>query len=621
MKTLTTLFFLLVTLIVGTASTVLGSNHNPQSSSSSSSSSNCTFTLIDLSSPQIEPNVSFSVVASAGLLNRDTASVYYYRVESDRSWLSTLVGAKCNGIATDPLRHLTNAVALIKNIILYDEKGAPSFLPSIATLAGLFDALPLEINLWLTLQRLDPASTKNAVIVFDARTAWSSAADAVSFTAQAQYLNKTTGFSFSSYSDLKYGGTADLIIHRRWFASYLNNSCVKGNSNHTIWQNALQSAPWPPATSGFGYNAQNPFLSPTHQVVAYPWEANTLCVDDPKKVAIGEVCTSGTFNMAFWSRWERETATSNLVNPARRAEPDPITYDSNKTYVSILIMDGDNLEFEQQFTRNRYANRVKYCQETPELCAPLSWTISPQMLDFMPSMLKYYYEQAAIVNDTMVMSPGGLMYSYPVMWSDSAQEAYVKQMNLAAQKMDIGQTSDWEWFYDVENAIEGNDAYYKKYVVTTQNQQQSSSLFRDVVKSSRSSRVSTFLVNTVPWPLNILLPFLSDGFSQVLGDDPTNTNTSVVVLRAVFNWAACAQGGGGWASTPAEVASILNDELPKGVVGYLYVTRNCDVSYIFEMVKTLQTMGGANHVELVHMNQLESLARQREVIKRQKHNK
>ncbi len=80
----------------------------------------------------------------------------------------------------------------------------------------------------------------------------------------------------------------------------------------------------------------------------------------------------------------------------------------NKVYVSLIISDGDNIQYTQHAMRqvwDRTANiRGKF---------PLSWTIAPGLVDIGPVIMNYYYTHAT-PNDCFVTGPSGMGYMMPV---------------------------------------------------------------------------------------------------------------------------------------------------------------------------------------------------------------
>ena len=79
-----------------------------------------------------------------------------------------------------------------------------------------------------------------------------------------------------------------------------------------------------------------------------------------------------------------------------------------KVYVSIIISDGDNIQYTQHAMRRVW-------DRTAEIRGkfPLSWTIAPGLVDIGPVIMNYYYTHST-PNDCFVTGPSGMGYMMPV---------------------------------------------------------------------------------------------------------------------------------------------------------------------------------------------------------------
>lgn len=92
--------------------------------------------------------------------------------------------------------------------------------------------------------------------------------------------------------------------------------------------------------------------------------------------------------------------------PETPAKPDL----ENKIYVALVISDGDNIAY------NENAMRVGHLWgDSNRGDVPISWTISPALLDAAPQMLEYYY-RTATPNDNLVCGPSGIGYTRASNW-------------------------------------------------------------------------------------------------------------------------------------------------------------------------------------------------------------
>jgi GxGYxYP putative glycoside hydrolase C-terminal domain/GxGYxY sequence motif in domain of unknown function N-terminal/F5/8 type C domain len=79
----------------------------------------------------------------------------------------------------------------------------------------------------------------------------------------------------------------------------------------------------------------------------------------------------------------------------------------NKVYVSLIISDGDNIQYTQHAMR-------KVWDRTASIRGgfPLNWTIAPGLVDIGPGIMNYYYSTAT-PNDCFVTGPSGMGYMMP----------------------------------------------------------------------------------------------------------------------------------------------------------------------------------------------------------------
>lgn len=108
--------------------------------------------------------------------------------------------------------------------------------------------------------------------------------------------------------------------------------------------------------------------------------------------------------------------SSNLTvfgGTSRNVDVKPVPSKPNlddKIYISLILSDGDNLQYME--------HRFKSIWDAPNRGeVPLSWTVSPAMLDAMPGVLDYLYDTAT-PNDALIAGPSGVGYTYPNYWDN-----------------------------------------------------------------------------------------------------------------------------------------------------------------------------------------------------------
>jgi hypothetical protein len=98
--------------------------------------------------------------------------------------------------------------------------------------------------------------------------------------------------------------------------------------------------------------------------------------------------------------------------------PPPPPALEKKLYVAIFMSDGDNLQEDQGLVPLKWADAARGT-------VPISWTISPALVDVGPVMMRYYWRTATLY-DQMVSGPSGLGYTYPQAWPTAAFDQYTK---------------------------------------------------------------------------------------------------------------------------------------------------------------------------------------------------
>ena len=80
----------------------------------------------------------------------------------------------------------------------------------------------------------------------------------------------------------------------------------------------------------------------------------------------------------------------------------------NKIYVTFVISDGDNAQYDQHY--------MKVLWDNPDRgSVPIGWTVSPLLQDLAPSILNWYYKHST-PNDCLVGGPSAAGYCYPYQW-------------------------------------------------------------------------------------------------------------------------------------------------------------------------------------------------------------
>ncbi len=97
----------------------------------------------------------------------------------------------------------------------------------------------------------------------------------------------------------------------------------------------------------------------------------------------------------------------------------PVPTLSKKIYVSLTMVEGDNIQYDQHRLRQIW-------DDAERGQVPLGWSISVLLLDIAPSMLAYF-QRTQTANDLLVAGPSGAGYTYPVMWPATTLPSYMKR--------------------------------------------------------------------------------------------------------------------------------------------------------------------------------------------------
>ncbi|HYU67085.1 MAG TPA: hypothetical protein VEK09_10060, partial [Jatrophihabitantaceae bacterium] len=110
------------------------------------------------------------------------------------------------------------------------------------------------------------------------------------------------------------------------------------------------------------------------------------------------------------------SGTRDPIMPQRSPVP-PATLE-NKVYVTLTVMEGDNVQYDQHRMRQiwDHADRGN---------VPTNWTIDPLLADLAPAMFSYY-QRTARENDLLIAGPSGGGYTYPGAWPSTQIDAFTE---------------------------------------------------------------------------------------------------------------------------------------------------------------------------------------------------
>jgi hypothetical protein len=190
-------------------------------------------------------------------------------------------------------------------------------------------------------------------------------------------------------------GLIDYIVKERLFNFFMLNQCTPHTAEHSLMEKIATQNPWPRPIAVLGYDD-------TWAVAGDLFEAETTCVTEHN---MGQIASDGVNNLAFYS------SKPHITVPQPQNQLTKPSFDANKTYVSLVIGDGDSIKHMKRWSRGFMLHRVQRCQADPTGCFPLLWSLSPNLRFLAPDWLRWYYSQAhQTAHDYFVLPPSGDLY-------------------------------------------------------------------------------------------------------------------------------------------------------------------------------------------------------------------
>jgi len=554
--------------------------------------------------------VRIAVQTCVGLFNREENSLHgpaYALLDHDDEWWLTTVTGLSQQPSTTPIpaflaRCFQSGVA--SGRLRYSYAIHHLIVPNLLTVAAVLDAVPLEDG--------DPVADSPAVpVIFDAVLQFPAGTTAFEATQMVfdTWGNRTTTMSKMNpgldvhHHPIKPGlvsdpnvGLADYVVKARLFNFFLNEGCIPHTREHALMERMVANSPfWPHPIAVLGYDD-------TFGIIGDLFEAETTCVG---KHNMGQVASSGVNNLAFFSR--KAPITKPLLQNPTGSQT--MRFNASKTYLTLIVGDGDNIAFMKGSRKDWMKQRVERCgmeatsdeaakQEKASwhsagkapACFPLVWTASPQLLHLAPDMLRWYYSMSYKTGrDYFVLPPSGDLYSYPAMMPTPVQDQFISNTEHDGILMNTSGTVDWEWFTTWSSAIKDFIPRYSQHGVIR----------------------GIFPVN-VPFNLPVLA-FKQHEFYKVLG----NRDGHQAILFKPREWRSTHDDR----SIPLshhntlsvhDMAAEVNSH-PRGTLSSIYVTSDggARLEDLFNLIKEL-----GEHVEVVDHETLVDLVLAKESVRK-----
>lgn len=197
-----------------------------------------------------------------------------------------------------------------------------------------------------------------------------------------------------------------MMDYRRWTAllgwGEGEGDLVALATRHRMFMNAADWAIDLPILLGIGrqHGIQWPLCQINHRV------ANTSCSrrisSSSPSPPPASASSASSAALAFASPYSGKTIAAE---PAMKAQTNP---NPPRHTVCFLVTDGDNI----QAYLNMIVASKDWWRSRSRGTVPISWTMSPALLELAPTVTKYFY-RTATPNDYFVASPSGVGYMYP----------------------------------------------------------------------------------------------------------------------------------------------------------------------------------------------------------------
>jgi GxGYxYP putative glycoside hydrolase C-terminal domain/GxGYxY sequence motif in domain of unknown function N-terminal len=313
-------------------------------------------------------------VSLQGLVNREQPRIYVTNGNSDEGKLTWLKYAKLEyRRITDPYSLLTKYQSSVRGLVVYDPK-QPATINLATTLAGLSDLLVVSPTLAAKLK----SAPYNLPIREDLRGAYTSSLQ-VYQAIYDKFWSRTTHRILVGLDPAISGYVRDYAVANRAAVIWLD---ARKDIENALLRRFLADMP-----------ASAPYLG------WFPMPEN-----GGEQVAVNQLSSFGLSAIA--SNYSENLTVFSGQSRVIKIKPAPAKPKlENKIYVSMMISDGDNIQYDQHYMR-RLWNDPKRGQ------IAIGWTVSPLLLDAAPGMLNAYYASATD-NDNLISGPSGAGYAYP----------------------------------------------------------------------------------------------------------------------------------------------------------------------------------------------------------------
>ena len=138
-------------------------------------------------------------------------------------------------------------------------------------------------------------------------------------------------------------GLTDYIVKNKMFNMFMWNQCIPTTKEHALFNKIGNENPWPRPVGVMGYDNSWPIFG------GDIFEAETTC---DKFHNMGQIASEGINNLSFLSRKKR-------TEPLKQQNAEIThTFDKNKTYMSFVVGDGDNVGYMKGSRKDWFDTRI-----------------------------------------------------------------------------------------------------------------------------------------------------------------------------------------------------------------------------------------------------------------------
>lgn len=108
----------------------------------------------------------------------------------------------------------------------------------------------------------------------------------------------------------------------------------------------------------------------------------------------------------------------------------------NKVYVSLILSDGDNIQYMQHVMKMRWGSNVRGT-------LPIGWTVTPVATEMDPVMMNYYWSTAT-TNDCLISGPSGAGYTHMQNWNPANLAGFARNTDSYLQRSGVRIITIWD---------------------------------------------------------------------------------------------------------------------------------------------------------------------------------